>query len=146
MAKSATPLGNADIDVAPAIDKQLLHAPSPWRFARPNHALIVGRAQYLGTLEIIDRQIFRAAFECLETPGRKEPRDRHAFGNVLLLVPAVEFTFVRRVDVGHKQEQSWLCHHETSQVWGMDGATAKGERHELAQLRGRWKRPTRGTA
>src|SRR5262249_35077973 len=125
MAKSAATLGNADIDVAPAIDEQLLHASRPRRFTSANHALVVGRAQYVGALEIVDRQIFRTAFECLETPGRQESRNRHAFRNMLLLVPAVEFAFVGGIDVGHKQEQSRLRHRGTSQVWETDGTTRK---------------------
>src|SRR5215470_12800927 len=106
MTKSATPLGNADIDVAPTVDEQLLHASRPRRFASPDHALVVGRAQYFGTLEIIDRQIFWTAFECLKAPGRKKPRNRHAFRNMLLFVPAVEFVLVCGINVGHEQEQS----------------------------------------
>src|SRR5262249_48601566 len=117
MTKSATPLRNADIDVAPAVDEQLLHASRPRRFASSDHALVVGRVQYFGTLEIIDRQIFRTAFERLKAPGRKEPRNRHAFRNMLFLIPAVEFDFVCGINVGHEQEQSRLGHRRTSHVW-----------------------------
>src|SRR5262245_34637851 len=120
MAKSATPLGNAGIDIASAIHEQLLHASRPRRFTSANHVLVVGRVQYVGTLEIIDRQIFRTAFECPETPGSQESRNRHAFWDMLVLVPAVEFALVGGIDVGHKQKQSRLRHRGTSQVWETD--------------------------
>ena len=65
----------------------------------------------VGRSEIVERKIFGRALKRLEAPRPDEARNRHALGQVLLLVPLVEFIFELRGDISHYLQQSLRRRH-----------------------------------
>src|SRR6202022_1828922 len=104
--------GNPNIDKAPAVDEQRFHALGPRRLAGTDNVPIRRRLQNVRRFEVVDSQIFWAAFDGLKTPRGDESRDRHTLPEVLFLIPAVKFDFESGIDIGHEKKQS--VRHELS--------------------------------
>jgi hypothetical protein len=104
-------LGNADIDVAPPIGEERFHAFGPGGLSGTDDMAIVRRLQHVRRFQIVQRQIFGTAFDGLKSPRGNKAGYGHAFGKMLFLIPAMEFGFVRGVDVGHEQQQPVLVRH-----------------------------------
>jgi hypothetical protein len=72
---------------------------------------ILRGSENLERFEIIERQIFRRAFDRRKATRPEKSGNCHALGKMFLFVPLVEVMLDRGIDIGHHQQQPLRYRH-----------------------------------